>query len=265
MALPFTFLASQDSVRLVAGEDFRYTVLSAGIDKWLPGLAARFDGRAAIDDLLATVPSEFRQAAADLIERFYAERIVFDGTAEDYFKPSAFRGVPEGTGAIVQRLQAGSDFSAQVAHPSVHILCQDRLDYLALMEFNQRMLAGRSPWMWVSYGALVRGYVSPLFLPDAGPCLCCLLRHFERLSPVPEFYTELVQHARAGKMVTPVSFPETGLEILRQIVKWKLEAAALSEPPAGLFRLHVVEADSLEVRVHRVFRAPRCPECTILR
>ena len=36
LALPFTFLSSPDRVRLVAGEDFRYTLDGPRIETWLP-------------------------------------------------------------------------------------------------------------------------------------------------------------------------------------------------------------------------------------
>lgn len=266
LAFPFTLLSTADTVRLVAGEDFRYTVNSPSVERWLPDLVARFDGRTTVDELLTTLPAELKTHAAELVDRFYAERIVFDGTVEQAHNAAVLRVVPEGTGSLVQRLQFERDCQNAATHcRDIHVLCQDRLDYHAVLDFNRRMLSGNSPWMWVTYGALSRGYVSPLFLPDAGPCLGCLIQQFQRLSPFPEVYDELANHARAGKPIAPSSFPEPGLEILRQIVMWKLSVAASSEPPAGLFRLYAVEADSLEVSVHRVFRAPRCPQCAIFR
>src|SRR5207302_70111 len=36
LALPFTVLTAQDRVRLVAGEDFRYTLTGPGLETWLP-------------------------------------------------------------------------------------------------------------------------------------------------------------------------------------------------------------------------------------
>ena len=50
------------------------------------------------------------------------------------------------------------------------------------------MQGGDAPWLWVSTGAMSRGYVSPVFLPDAGPCLGCLLRHGRLLSPAREIH-----------------------------------------------------------------------------
>jgi bacteriocin biosynthesis cyclodehydratase domain-containing protein len=106
-----------------------------------------------------------------------------------------------------------------------------------------------------------RGYVSPLFLPDAGPCLACLLGHFERLSPAPEIYRELREHARAGRPVEPVPIPPEAVTVLAALVRWKASLAAQREPPAALYRLHVLEVETMEVSSHRVFVDPECPEC----
>ena len=35
-AFPFTILTKPDMVRLVAGEDFRYTLRSPSLEQWLP-------------------------------------------------------------------------------------------------------------------------------------------------------------------------------------------------------------------------------------
>jgi bacteriocin biosynthesis cyclodehydratase domain-containing protein len=106
-----------------------------------------------------------------------------------------------------------------------------------------------------------RGYVSPLFLPVAGPCLACLLGHFRRLSPAPEIYADLIEHARRGLLVRPVDFPAEGVAILRALVLWKASLLAHSAPPAAAYRLHVLETESMEVSAHRVFVDPECPDC----
>jgi bacteriocin biosynthesis cyclodehydratase domain-containing protein len=106
-----------------------------------------------------------------------------------------------------------------------------------------------------------RGYVSPVFLPDAGPCLGCLVRQFLRLSPAPEIYADLIEHARQGRPVEPVPFPAEGLAMLRSLVRWKAELLGRPEPPAALYRLHVLEVATLEVSSHRVFADPACPDC----
>jgi bacteriocin biosynthesis cyclodehydratase domain-containing protein len=106
-----------------------------------------------------------------------------------------------------------------------------------------------------------RGYVSPVFLHDAGPCLDCLLHGFRRLSPAPELYDELIEHSRLGGTITSVPFPSPAVEILRQLVAWKAELLEQADPPAALYQLHVLEVSSLEVTAHRVFFDPECPSC----
>jgi hypothetical protein len=85
------------------------------------------------------------------------------------------------------------------------------------------ILDGGAPWLWVTCVPLSRGYVSPIFLPDAGPCLACLLGHFERLSPAPEIYADLEEHARQGRPLAPAPFPERGIRILAELAGWKVE------------------------------------------
>jgi bacteriocin biosynthesis cyclodehydratase domain-containing protein len=110
-------------------------------------------------------------------------------------------------------------------------------------------------------GPLQRGYVSPLFVPDAGPCLRCLLTNFRRLSPAPELYDQLIDHGRAGRRVEPAGFPPQGVAILQQFLLWKAELMREAEAPAALFQLHVLEVATLEVTAHRVFCDPECPAC----
>src|SRR5205823_14099388 len=107
--------------------------------------------------------------------------------------------------------------------------CQDRLDYDEALRFNRRCLETGTPWLWASTGPLGRAYVSPLFLPDAGPCLGCLLYHFRRLSPAPDLYDALADHARAGRPVVPVPFPPPAAAVVRQLLLWKADLAEQPE------------------------------------
>jgi len=100
-----------------------------------------------------------------------------------------------------------------------------------------------------------------VFWPGAGPCLACLLRQFQRLSPAPEIYDELRAHSRRGQPIAPVPFPAEGIAILHQLVRGKLEWLRQSDPPPALYRLHVLEVETLEVTTHRVLPDPRCPDC----
>ena len=89
-----------------------------------------------------------------------------------------------------------------------------------------------------------------------------LLTRFQRLSPAPELYSDLIDHARQGKPLSPAPFPPHGLAILQQLLLWKI--ALLAEPVAvaALFQLHVLEVATLEVSAHRVFCDPECPACS---
>jgi bacteriocin biosynthesis cyclodehydratase domain-containing protein len=259
LALPFTVLSGPGRVRLIAGEDFRYTLEAPGLEQWLPALLARSDGRSTLDELLTTLPPDGRTAAREVLARLYGERVLIDGSAPDAHRPAAFCVVLEGDDL---GFATSSPYSSDNASPVVKVLTQDRLDYEAAVRFNDQCLRGTAPWLWVSTGPLNRGYVSPVFLPDAGPCLACLLRHFQRLSPAPELYDDLQDHARRGRPVQPVPFPPHGKAMLRHLLQWKVELLQEPEPSAALFRLHVLEVASLDVSSHRVFCDPECPACS---
>jgi bacteriocin biosynthesis cyclodehydratase domain-containing protein len=141
------------------------------------------------------------------------------------------------------------------------VLCQDSLDYEEVVRRHRRCREAGSPFLWVSYAALNRAYVSPLFLPDAGPCFVCLLRSFQRLSPAPEIYQALFEHARAGGEFRPAEFPREALLALQALTLWKLGQAEQEQPAAALYRLHVLERATMEVGTHAVLIDPECPEC----
>src|SRR2546421_638029 len=94
LALPFTILTGPDTVRLVAGEDFRYTLTAPGLDGWLPDCLARLDGRTPLDEALGRLPEALREPAEQLVEQLYGERVLIDGTAPDAHAPSRFRLAP---------------------------------------------------------------------------------------------------------------------------------------------------------------------------
>jgi bacteriocin biosynthesis cyclodehydratase domain-containing protein len=257
LLLPFTFLSAPDRVRLVAGEDFRYTLSGSGLEGWLPAWLAALDGLRTLDELLAALPPERRAAARQVVAHLCSERVVGEGPAAAAHPGRRYRLVPEGDAALA----AGLEEPAEPGAEPLPVLCQDRLDHAAALAFNARCLSGSAPWLWLTCGPLGRGYVSPVFLPDAGPCLACLLGHFRRLSPLPELYDELAEHARAGGLIAPSSFPAPGLAILQQLARWKAELLAEPQPSAALYRLHVLECRHLEVTAHDVFPDPECPAC----
>jgi bacteriocin biosynthesis cyclodehydratase domain-containing protein len=234
LALPFTIVPSPNQVRLIAGEDFRYTLSGAALGTWLPTWMPLLDGTRTLDELVTLLPEERRTAARQLVERLYGERVVVDAPATAAFNPG-------------------------VAPPA--LLFQDGLDYHAALQFNRRCLAEKTPWLWMTSAPLGRGYLSPLFLPDAGPCLACLFATFQRLSPAPELYDVLIRHAQNGGVIQPSPAAPHVVAVLRELVSWKLELAKQTEPGAALFRLHVVEAATMEVASYRVFVDPECPDC----
>jgi bacteriocin biosynthesis cyclodehydratase domain-containing protein len=256
LALPYTLLSAPDTVRLVAGEDFRYTLHGPGIERWLPEFLAGLQGVEPLAGALARLPQERRDTARQLAQRLYGERVLVDGPALVAHPVGAYVLAVEGAGALRQALEGAAGEGRTLA-----VLCQDRLDYEEALRFNRRCRVGISPWLWATYGPMQRGYVSPLFLPDAGPCLACLLGHFRRLSPAPEIYADLIEHARQGLPIQPVDFPAEGVAVLRALVLWKAAQLASPDPPAAAYRLHVLETETMEVSAHRVFADPDCPEC----
>lgn len=245
---------------LVAGEDHRYAMSGAGLGSWLPGLLGQLDGKRTLEGLLAALPSERREVASAAIERLYGERVLVEGTASDAHQPMGFRIEVEGQNPLAEALRAaaGEETSAEEGD-LLPVLCQDKLDFNEASRFNARCAEGEAPWLWVTCGPLSRGYVSPVFLPDAGPCLDCLVRHFQRMSPAPEVYERLSEHAARGGEIAPAVFPSAGLEVLAQLARWKVAQLREAVPAAAFYRLHVLEADSFEVSTHRVFADPECP------
>lgn len=263
LAMPFTVLTDRDTVRLVAGEDFRYTLKAPELDAWLPDWLSGLDGRTPLDEALGRLPEARRQQAGQLVDRLYGERVLIDGTAVDVHVPARVRLAVEGNPAWKAGWQSGPEEANRNAYPqlTLSVLCQDKLDHDEALRFNRRCLETGTRWFWVSTGPMSRAYVSPLFLPEAGPCLCCLLNHFRRLSPAPELYDALADHARSGQPVMPVPFPPEAAALLWQLLLWKASLVEQLQAHAALYRLHVVELATLEVTSHRVFVDPECPEC----
>jgi bacteriocin biosynthesis cyclodehydratase domain-containing protein len=260
LSLPFTILAEGDTVRLVAGEDFRYTLTGRGLSAWLPRLLAGCDGAQSLAVLLANLDEPLRPAARDLVERLYGERVLVDGPAARAHQAADCSLVVEGTGQLANAIRDHL-VTPEAGASLLPVLAQDRLDHDEALRFNLWQREARSAWLWVTQGPMSRGYVGPVFLPDAGPCLACLLGRFETLSPAPEFHRALIEHARAGGVIPPVPFPREATAVLRDLVLWKVRLLAESDPPPALYRLHVLEVDTLEVTSHRLFIDPECPAC----
>jgi bacteriocin biosynthesis cyclodehydratase domain-containing protein len=261
LAYPFTVLTGPNLVRIVAGEDFRYTLTAPGIELWLPPLLAKFMGKESLATLVTALTTEQQAGAQQIVTQLYGERVLVDGTALDSHFPQKYRVKIEGSGRLCDSLKAHFASATTTEVRVLVVLCQDCLDYEHAIQVSQRCRVENRPLLWASYGALSRAYVSPLFLPGAGPCFGCLYRSFQRLSPAPEIYDVLREHARQQKPLEPVDFPENSLLMLEGLVRWKIDQAELEDPSPGLYRLHVFERESFEVTTHRVFADPFCPEC----
>ncbi len=183
-----------------------------------------------------------------------------NGPVELAHEPANYAIAAEGTGPLVGRL-AELETPLEPGATVLPVFCQDRLDYAEALAFHRRCLQTGIAWIWATIGPMSRGYVSPPFLPGAGPCWACLLGHFRSLSPAPELYDSLIDHALRGGTIEPAPFPATGVEILAQLVLWKRTQMTLGEPASALYRLHVLELETMEVTSHRVPIDPECPEC----
>ena len=261
-AFPFAILTKPDTVRLVAGEELRYTLRSPSLDQWLPRVLSSFEHDAEWRPLLSQLPCERQQQALEIISRLFGERVLLEGNGDYSPMPSPLPWVVEGSGKLSDRLR-GAVPAVSVNAVHLAVLCQDALDYAAALDFNQRFRGSDAAgWLWISCGPMGRGFVSSVFRPHAGPCLGCLIRHFQRLSPSPEIYEHLIEHSSAGGDIPPVPFPAPALDLLAALARWKIESSAHSEPSVGVYRLHVVETDTMECTTHRVFRDPHCPDCS---
>jgi len=261
-ALPFAMLTGPDMVRLVAGEELRYTLRSPALDKWLPGFLKNFDQEVEWRLLLDKLPGEHHQQAAEILDRLYGERALLEADNGDLPLPPRLSWIVEGSGKLYARLQAAMPLGTSDA-VQLTVLCQDSLDYAAALDFNRRNRdSGAARWLWVSCGPISRGFVSPVFRLGGGPCLACLLRNFKRLSPAPEIYEHLIEHSNAGGTIPPAPFSDAAVDLLAALARWKMEACSQPEPCAGVYRLHVVEVQTLECMTHRVFRDPHCPDCS---
>lgn len=259
LVYPFTILSEPGTVRLVAGEDHRYTLRGPGLESWLPELLGRCTGAVAVRDLLAGLPEQQQRDALGVLDRLYGERLIVDGSVVCAHRPGAYAIHWTGQGALFERL--ARDPASNNGATRLVVLCQDRLDYAQALEANRQARTTGEAFLWVSYAALSRAYVSPLFLADAGPCYECLLRSFQRLSPASEVYDALLAHAAQSRPFTPVDASVEVIDVLHGLVRWKLDQAEREQPSAALYRLHVLDQATMEVSTHQVFRDPECPTC----
>ena len=136
LAYPFTILTSPNTVRLVAGEDFRYTLTAPELDRWLPPLLERFLGKETLQTLFAALTPPQRDAALQVIQHLYGERVLIEGSANDAHAAKKYHLVVEGSGGLgVRKLpDVGhlANFSRERrGRPRVQV--PDRLDVVHLV------------------------------------------------------------------------------------------------------------------------------------
>src|SRR5258706_6144643 len=99
-AFPFAILTRPDTVRLVAGDEFRYTLRSPSLDQWLPRFLGSFDHEAEWRPLLKQLPGERQQQALEIITRLYGERVLLEANGNHSHTPSPVHWVVEGSGKL---------------------------------------------------------------------------------------------------------------------------------------------------------------------
>jgi bacteriocin biosynthesis cyclodehydratase domain-containing protein len=252
LAGAFTIVPRGDAVWLISGEDVRFTLRGDAAASWLPELLRACDGTLTLDAVVACAPAAHQAEARELLTGLAGERVIVDGGAALAHRPAPPAWQVEGTGRLAEALRPRAPGGA------LRVIAQDTLDFPAALAANARQLAGTTRWLWASIGPQARAFVGPLFLPDAGPCLECLLDHFRLRSPVPELYDLLAAHPGP---FAPAAFDDEPLAIVADLVAAKLALVARDPAPAALYALHVVEAATLEVSSHRVLINPECPAC----
>lgn len=235
-------------VWLVAGEDVRIALRGDDLATWLPALLEACDGTRTIDALVAERPADARA----LLDGLVGERILVDGGAVRAHQALPPRWHVEGDGQLAEALRA------RAPGGGLAVFAQDTLDLGAALAANARMRAAPARWLWATIGPAARGFVGPLLLPDAGPCLECLIDHFRLRSPVPALYDQIVAHAGP---FAPAAFEPAAVDAVASLVAWKLALIDRPLAPAALYALHVVEVATLETSSHRVLINPECPAC----
>src|SRR2546421_6093841 len=81
-AFPFAILTRPDTVRLIAGEEFRYTLRSPSLDQWLPQFLNNFESEVEWRPLLDQLPGIRHKEALEIITRLYGERVLMEGNGE---------------------------------------------------------------------------------------------------------------------------------------------------------------------------------------
>jgi bacteriocin biosynthesis cyclodehydratase domain-containing protein len=248
----FSIVPRGDAVWLISGEDVRLTLRGDAVSTWLPALLQACDGTLTLEEIVARTPAAHRDDARELIASLAGERVLIDGGARLAHRPALPTWQVDGTGRLAEALRA------RAPGGPLRVLAQDTLDLGAALAVNAQRLAEPTRWLWATIGPAARAFIGPLLLPDAGPCLECLVDHFRLRSPVPELYDLLATHPGP---FSPAAFDAEVLAIVADLVAAKLALVAREPAPSALYALHVVEVATLEISSHRVLINPECPAC----
>lgn len=252
--MPFTIIPEADCVRLIGGEDIRYTLRGPAIERWLPALLGDI-GTASAGGALASVPEAHRRAAESLITRLVSERVLVEAPPRP--RPSPFRIEMVGAGALAEALRGRVQRAVEDA-PVLRVLVQETLDYGAALAFDRAARREVPAWLWVTSGPAARALVSPVFLADGGPCAGCMLAAFRRLSPAAELYDALLAHGARGGAFAATPLSDEAASVVAALVAWKARALAEPDPPAAVFELHALELASFAISTHPLAIDPDC-------
>src|SRR6478752_7090687 len=122
-------MTGANTVRLVAGEDHRYTLTAPQLERWLPALMERLNGKDSLAALLAPLTLDERQAALEIVTHLYGERVLIDGTAADAHRERNFRVEIQGNCQLCDMLRERYAPAIANGTTALVILCQDNLDY----------------------------------------------------------------------------------------------------------------------------------------
>lgn len=257
LAVPFTVIPEPGCVRLIGGEDLRYTLRGPEVEQWLPPLVDALAAGAARAEALARVPPAHRGSAEALLARLADERVLVVAAARP--SPAPYRAAVRGEGPLADALRVQSPPAPASAAPELLVLAQETMDLGAALAFDREARGSAAAWMWVTTGPVARAFVSPVFLADGGPCLGCLVTAFRRLSPAPELYDALLAHGARGGAFAPAPAAAEATLALAALAAWKARALAEPDAPAAIFELHVLELASFTVSAHPLAIDPDCP------
>lgn len=150
------------------------------------------------------------------------------------------------------------------------VVAPDAADDPALGRFNRRALETGQLWMQVLPLDGRRAAVGPLFLPGQTACFECFRIRRAAAGPNRSLDRRWDELADAGHVAPGAAGMADGqVSILAGMAtEFAVELLALGErassPRGGYLRVLTTGAHGPELETHRVFRVPRCPQCSPL-